>query len=109
MNLLGSRGTFYQEGLPDYWGIETIHFRTYLHELFSHQEGLPDYWGIETCPIISLARLKSYQEGLPDYWGIETFPAIRGWFHSWSYQEGLPDYWGIETNPDLCHHQEPGC
>ena len=39
----------HQEGLPDYWGIETLSciFR-FLPFEFAHQEGLPDYWGIET-------------------------------------------------------------
>ena len=37
-----------------------------------HQEGLPDYWGIETKPArgMPIAKLKTNQEGLPDYWGI---------------------------------------
>ena len=95
-----------QEGLPDYWGIETL----------PHQEGLPDYWGIETllptsellCPNFNIRKattgvLKfSNQEGLPDYWGIETFfllhlsGRIPNKFGQ-NDQEGLPDYWGIET------------
>ena len=38
-----------------------------------YQEGLPDYWGIETCLSRSERRqFREYQEGLPDYWGIET-------------------------------------
>ena len=39
----------YQEGLPDYWGIETF-FKTLAREKNAvfDQEGLPDYWGIET-------------------------------------------------------------
>ena len=43
-----------------------------------HQEGLPDYWGIETqVPAVPVrGSFRQYQEGLPDYWGIETvFPA----------------------------------
>ena len=63
-----------QEGLPDYWGIETLANpeATAIGE-FEYQEGLPDYWGIETrrCALReNLSRL--HQEGLPDYWGIET-------------------------------------
>ena len=42
-----------------------------------HQEGLPDYWGIETNIISRVFKGHSYQEGLPDYWGIETIVAIR--------------------------------
>ena len=40
----------------------------------SDQEGLPDYWGIETNLLIcqSSCVCRFYQEGLPDYWGIET-------------------------------------
>ena len=39
-----------QEGLPDYWGIETFQKpRQFLTHNFVHQEGLPDYWGIETA------------------------------------------------------------
>ena len=44
-------------------------------QAFSHnnQEGLPDYWGIETYPLFHHPLLEPhYQEGLPDYWGIET-------------------------------------
>ena len=37
-----------QEGLPDYWGIETILWRKFIKKLRKYQEGLPDYWGIET-------------------------------------------------------------
>ena len=39
-----------QEGLPDYWGIETNFVALFFYgHLPPHQEGLPDYWGIETC------------------------------------------------------------
>ena len=38
----------YQEGLPDYWGIETVTFQSPVIESENNQEGLPDYWGIET-------------------------------------------------------------
>ena len=39
-----------QEGLPDYWGIETFTSSRYepFEALVHDQEGLPDYWGIET-------------------------------------------------------------
>ena len=41
---------FDQEGLPDYWGIETILYELLLFlDHCQNQEGLPDYWGIETC------------------------------------------------------------
>ncbi len=93
--------TWNQEGLPDYWGIETkgkekLRFKQFT---LQNQEGLPDYWGIETfffggltCVIIS------YQEGLPDYWGIETTAKnVPEPCFDTSDQEGLPDYWGIET------------
>ena len=38
------------------------------------QEGLPDYWGIETIFVFPIGIIVAigYQEGLPDYWGIET-------------------------------------
>ena len=65
---------------------------------FFDQEGLPDYWGIETpfCqpqirkdyPTTGVLKLPSanYQEGLPDYWGIETCstiaPRIKFWMLS---------------------------
>ena len=64
-----------------------------------NQEGLPDYWGIETGECLSgYLRSPTNQEGLPDYWGIETSPTGRPASHLlFSYQEGLPDYWGIET------------
>ena len=65
-----------------------------------HQEGLPDYWGIETITRSSFITTGGiYQEGLPDYWGIETLPALRcSYLQKYPNQEGLPDYWGIETS-----------
>ena len=64
-----------QEGLPDYWGIETPLqcLLLQVHQCFN-QEGLPDYWGIETHHTVTTPVLYSFfdQEGLPDYWGIET-------------------------------------
>ena len=89
----------YQEGLPDYWGIETVRVNTAGNQFNKNQEGLPDYWGIETFKQwhAVFVNLK-YQEGLPDYWGIETlFQAFFRCFSRKSDQEGLPDYWGIET------------
>ena len=38
-----------QEGLPDYWGIETFNHAKHCSHIPKYQEGLPDYWGIETC------------------------------------------------------------
>ena len=91
---------FNQEGLPDYWGIETYHGH-WINNFACDQEGLPDYWGIETpklCDLCSSIILVLYQEGLPDYWGIETHVATRLMrVNLKSHQEGLPDYWGIET------------
>ena len=48
-----------------WWGV---------HDSPTHQEGLPDYWGIETSKSNTprTARIFPNQEGLPDYWGIET-------------------------------------
>ena len=45
-----------------------------------HQEGLPDYWGIETFQYLSGNDwiVVKYQEGLPDYWGIETYRQKHG-------------------------------
>ena len=40
-----------------------------------NQEGLPAYWGIETVivDVVGLAGFREvHQEGLPAYWGIET-------------------------------------
>ena len=64
--------SFHQEGLPDYWGIETLYACVYLFVLVD-QEGLPDYWGIETV-VVGIPNENNVpdQEGLPDYWGIET-------------------------------------
>ena len=62
-----------QEGLPDYWGIETNTVDTLaLKNGIWNQEGLPDYWGIETCKVFVDCVTFANQEGLPDYWGIET-------------------------------------
>ena len=47
-NLLLSPEPENQEGLPDYWGIETSLSAMLSSPLFFDQEGLPDYWGIET-------------------------------------------------------------
>ena len=71
------RDRYDQEGLPDYWGIETLwkSDARVINVLVADQEGLPDYWGIETNPKLAFAILDiilAYQEGLPDYWGIET-------------------------------------
>ena len=64
---------FDQEGLPDYWGIETRLRRWPMRCAQPHQEGLPDYWGIETCSRRGYGTSNDPdQEGLPDYWGIET-------------------------------------
>ena len=62
-----------------------------------NQEGLPDYWGIETHFTLAKPFTVSNQEGLPDYWGIETLllPALLGQSASGFDQEGLPAYWGI--------------
>ena len=94
-----------QEGLPDYWGIETqnhnqmaslmrLHYLTVKNmrlqpELLRDQEGLPDYWGIET--FARSATPVTNQEGLPEYLYFSR---------SEPNQEGLPDYWGIETSSD---------
>ena len=96
------------------------------------QEGLPDYWGIETCDRCFKIRIgvlirKDYpttgvlkprgvgavkrhltpdQEGLPDYWGIETYlQPYETCEVRHKNQEGLPDYWGIETFPQKCPSQ----
>ena len=64
----------HQEGLPDYWGIETPQFIRLGYGLLDYQEGLPDYWGIETlCDNLRVVAFFTDQEGLPDYWGIETY------------------------------------
>ena len=96
--------TDHQEGLPDYWGIETLPQQTidlwYVLDVEVDQEGLPDYWGIETClesGVQILLLQHQNQEGLPDYWGIETSTVVEYPPSHLSYQEGLPDYWGIET------------
>ena len=91
----------YQEGLPDYWGIETLWPHTALQAFAEDQEGLPDYWGIETMLVrrgSSGLYSSANQEGLPDYWGIETLRWKEYPLGYTTYQEGLPDYWGIETN-----------
>ena len=62
-----------QEGLPDYWGIETFHSACHLAQGANDQEGLPDYWGIETLLLPALLGQSASgfdQEGLPAYWGI---------------------------------------
>ena len=63
-----------QEGLPAYWGIETILAMYNSSQDTTNQEGLPAYWGIETLGEwqICLADPNFHQEGLPAYWGIET-------------------------------------
>ena len=91
-----------QEGLPDYWGIETYQMPlSFVHAQRVNQEGLPDYWGIETLLrrfVCGRQPCAAYQEGLPDYWGIETHSSQRWTTNRVTpYQEGLPDYWGIET------------
>ena len=68
------------------------------------QEGLPDYWGIETQYVLGVCSTSSvYQEGLPDYWGIETSQFASFCNQADDNQEGLPDYWGIETLAQMTH------
>ena len=114
-----------QEGLPDYWGIETLvirHIRglprrirkdyptTGVLRLFEALPGLqvkvrrirkdyPTTGVLRLSSQISLSRTSthSYQEGLPDYWGIETRLIRCDQRIFCPHQEGLPDYWGIET------------
>ena len=94
------------------------------------QEGLPDYWGIETRGAFKPNHFTHmfppiYQEGLPDYWGIETYFKRHPHLLAYDYpttgvltsrcllsptrkhQEGLPDYWGIETRTRKLH--KPNC
>ena len=62
------------------------------------QEGLPDYWGIETASAKIQAPL--YQQIRKDYPTTGVLKQLC-WDHQQSiypfHQEGLPDYWGIET------------
>ncbi len=121
-----------QEGLPDYWGIETSIISLASVDVKTNQEGLPDYWGIETRKYRYGEYPSDNQEGLPDYWGIETdrlwcySPTYVDWirkdypttgvlklvsfgvkgFHIHKHQEGLPDYWGIETIRSAKHTDE---
>ena len=71
----------YQEGSPDYWGIETSFASAPVPNTSSNnQEGSPDYWGIETLyalPAGVATPLLAHQEGSPDYWGIETLAFTR--------------------------------
>ncbi len=65
-----------------------------------HQEGLPAYWGIETIPII-LFHQKYVAFIRKDYPLIGVLKLSRkSSLHpllASSDQEGLPAYWGIET------------
>ena len=92
----------YQEGLPAYWGIETlisVCADALSVAIASDQEGLPAYWGIETKQVLAVMTVSAVdQEGLPAYWGIETYIfRISRHVSNYIYQEGLPAYWGIET------------
>ena len=89
-----------QEGLPDYWGIETFFYENISFNMSSIRKDYP------TTGVLRLLTAKdgidegkaSDQEGLPDYWGIETYlHDLLQYIPTISYQEGLPDYWGIET------------
>ena len=114
-----------QEGLPDYWGIETYALCCNARTSSDNQEGLPDYWGIETCRFYqtSCAEDPSIKQDYPTigvlkqwvvkacvlvnvcelerataYWGIEILSACSNHETCKSnHQEGLPNYWGIET------------
>ena len=53
-----------QEGLPDYWGIETFFFCDRIpHFNILNQEGLPDYWGIETWLCGDLVSIRVCESG----------------------------------------------
>ena len=56
-------GVTNQEGLPDYWGIETVKNMRLQPELLRDQEGLPDYWGIETFTQGQQPRWRCHQSG----------------------------------------------
>ena len=115
----------HQEGLPAYWGIETL-LRFRMRQLHNRKHIRKDYplTGVlklfdlaigpsvaiqirKDYPLTGVLKLfnytavrknfNDYQEGLPAYWGIETLRSRYRAIRSNPNQEGLPAYWGIET------------
>ena len=76
-----------------------------MTQMFSrnNQEGLPDYWGIETFlvafiyPPVRCFIRKDY----PTTGVLKHYRQGRGHRPTHYHQEGLPDYWGIETTSQL--------
>ena len=99
----------HQEGLPDYWGIETLIDRKARSDSpIVYQEGLPDYWGIETT-LRSFGRMSSYLSIRKDYPTTGVLKPFKNRAHKNGCevldQEGLPDYWGIETAGSVNNEQ----
>ena len=91
--------------------LKLIKFRYINSAWHINQEGLPDYWGIETIYFIQLALL-FVQPIRKDYPTTGVLKRIRSSFLAISisfYQEGLPDYWGIETEQykNHCYYAYP--
>ena len=63
-----------------------------------NQEGLPDYWGIETrFRPGRRARISPIRKDYPTTGVLKPRSLGRPRTHDAPHQEGLPDYWGIET------------
>ena len=92
-------GVYDQEGLPDYWGIETPDIALSCRFLLLDQEGLPDYWGIETrtSQITMRAYRGCIRKDYPTTGVLKLVDSTPGGVATARHQEGLPDYWGIET------------
>ena len=63
------------------------------------QEGLPDYWGIETvlCDVWWIVGKAIIRKDYPTTGVLKLVEFVNAWLYSLN-QEGLPDYWGIETH-----------
>ena len=99
---------FDQEGLPDYWGIETFFVRVHkLFELFLIRKDYPTTGVLKLKASVPKGE-KLYGTIRKDYptTGVLKLANAPGVRHvpALAYQEGLPDYWGIETHASLALH-----
>ena len=91
----------HQEGLPAYWGIETLRQLQHYRPRPTDQEGLPAYWGIETLSRwrrVAKFVLDRIRKDYPPT-GVLKLIQLKPVFTQLNNQEGLPAYWGIETWP----------
>ena len=102
-----NRVIVHQEGLPDYWGIETL-LRFRMRQLHNRKHIRKDYpltgvlklFDLAIGPSVAIQIRKDYP--LTGVLKLFNYTAVRKNFND--YQEGLPAYWGIETFTTTIFH-----